>query len=173
MACLLHIPMSAVGSAQRAVSCWHGRLWFLFLWGGRASPLLHPDPADISSICFPSWPGRRSSSLPPLSVEGMGTPALTSSLFCQWVNRGSQNTPIPITVLLADTPVSHLSPIKLLYCNYKLLLWVKNLSHYFAKCRKCEPFFASPNHNEFAGCWIKKIKIILPVRVAFVITCDT
>lgn len=149
MACLLHIPMSTVGSAQRAVHCWRGRLWFLFLWGGRASPLLHPDPADISSICFPSWPGRRSSSLPPLSVEGMGTPALSLLPVGQ---QGLSKHPHPYYCPPSRYSSVHLSPSKLLCCNYKLSLGVKNLSHYFAKCRKCEPFFASPNHNEFAGC---------------------
>lgn len=109
-ACSLHIPVSAVGSAQRTVCCWHGRLWFLFLWGGRASLLLHPDPADISSICFPSWPGRRSSSLPTLSFEGTGTPALTSSLFCHWVHRGSQNTPSPIYCLPSRYSLCPTSP---------------------------------------------------------------
>lgn len=66
-----------------------------FLWAGRASPLLHPDPADISSICFPSWPGRRSSSLPTLSVEGTGTPALTSSLFLPLGQQGLPKHPLP------------------------------------------------------------------------------
>lgn len=122
----------------------------------------------------------------PLSVfpRGQGEEAALSPL-CLWKVWGLQLSLLPLGQQgLSKHPHPyycppsryssvHLSPSKLLCCNYKLSLGVKNLSHYFAKCRKCEPFFASPNHNEFAGCWIKKIKIILPVRIAFVITCDT
>lgn len=98
----LHIPVSTAAASLQAGGQ-HDVLRaarmpgcvFLLLWGGRASHLLHPDPSDISSICFPSRPGRSSSSLPALCVEGTGTPGLPSALFSQRVARGSQNTPLP------------------------------------------------------------------------------